>query len=69
MKWILESIGNTTTFHVAAAAPRHLLGWENSKGEKGVLIASVRSTYWERNRNFDAPLRKKLGLTYGVDGN
>lgn len=68
VKWILEYAGNTTTFHVAAAAPRHLLAWENGKGEKGTLIASVRSTYWERNHNSDLPLRKKLGLTFGVDG-
>ena len=44
------------------------MAWENSKGEKGSLIASGRSTYWERNGNIDLPLRKKLGLTYGVDG-
>jgi hypothetical protein len=69
VKWTLESLGTTTTYHVAATAPRHLLAWENGKGEKGVLIASVRSTYWERNHNIDAPLRKKLGLTFGVDGN
>ncbi len=68
VKWTLESLGTTTTYHVAAAAPRHLLAWENTKGEKGTLIASVRSTYWERNHNIDSPLRKKLGLTYGVDG-
>lgn len=68
VKWTLESVGTTTTYHVASAAPHHLLAWENSKGEKGVLIASVRSTYWEHNRNIDTPLRKKLGLSYGVDG-
>ena len=68
VKWTLESVGNTTTFHVAAAAPRHLLAWENGKGEKGALIASVRSTYWEHNHNIDLPLSKKLGLTFCVDG-
>jgi hypothetical protein len=68
VKWTLESVGNTTTYHVAAAAPHHLLAWENTRGEKGVLIASVRSTYWEHNHNIDMPLRKKLGLTFGVDG-
>ncbi len=68
VKWTLESVGITTTYHVAASAPHLLLAWENSKGEKGVLKASIRSTYWEHNHNLDLPLRKKLGLTYGVDG-
>jgi hypothetical protein len=45
-----------------------LLAWENSRGEKGELIASIRDTYWEHHRNIDEPLRKRLGLTYGVAG-
>jgi hypothetical protein len=68
MKWTLEIMGQTTTYHVEAAAPRHLLGWENGKGEKGRMIASLRSTYWEHNHNIDQPLRGKLGLTFGVKG-
>jgi hypothetical protein len=69
IKWTLEIVGMTTTYHVEAAAPRKLLAWENSRGEKGELIASIRNTYWEHNHNIDAPLRKKLGLTFGVADN
>ncbi|MDB5104778.1 MAG: hypothetical protein JWP91_2467 [Fibrobacteres bacterium] len=67
VKWTLETMGITTTYHVEAAQPHHLLAWENSKGEKAEMIASLRDTYWEHNHNVDAPLRKKLGLTFGVD--
>ncbi|MDB5049219.1 MAG: hypothetical protein JWO30_2290 [Fibrobacteres bacterium] len=66
VKWTLVTKGITVTYHVEAAAPRKLLAWENDRGEKGELIASIRNTYWEHNHNVDAPLRKQLGLTYGV---
>jgi hypothetical protein len=68
VKWTLEIMGMTVTYHVEAEAPRKLLAWENSRGEKGELIASIRNTYWEHNHNVDASLRKRLGLTYGVGG-
>ena len=68
VKWTLENQGVTTVFHVEAAMPHKLLGWENNRGEKGELIASVRKTYWELNHNKDEPLRKELKLTYGVGG-
>ncbi|HKP97342.1 MAG TPA: hypothetical protein VJ385_16465, partial [Fibrobacteria bacterium] len=55
VKWTLETMGMTATYHVEAGAPRKLLAWENSRGEKGELIASIRSAYWEHNRNVDAP--------------
>jgi hypothetical protein len=67
LKWTLEMSGLTTTYHVEAAPPRRLLAWENGKGEKGEMIASIRNTYWKRNHEIDLPLRKRLGLTYGVE--
>ncbi|MBW8887764.1 MAG: hypothetical protein JF616_08405 [Fibrobacteres bacterium] len=66
MRWTLEAQGVTTTWHVEEASPHTLLGWENSRGEKGVLIASLRDTYWEHNHNANAGLRKRLGLDFGV---
>lgn len=66
VKWTLAFQGDSTTWHVEAAPPRKLLGWENTKGEKGELIASIRDTYWKHNHNADLPLRKQLGLSYGV---
>lgn len=66
IKWTLAWKGHAMAYHVEADAPRKLLAWDDGKGEKGELVASVRKTYWERNRNEDEPLRKELGLTYGV---
>jgi hypothetical protein len=54
------------TYHVESAAPRKLLAWENTKGEKGTLIASVRKPYWMEHGNKDEPMREELGLDYGV---
>lgn len=67
MKWTLEQGGVTTTYHVESAPPRTLLAWENSRGETGRLIKSLRKTYWKRNGNKDEPLRKELGIRYGLD--
>ncbi len=66
IKWTLETKGMVTTYHIEVAKPHKLLAWENSVGEKGELIASIRNTYWEHNHNLDLPLRKTLGLNYGV---
>lgn len=66
VKWTSSMQGVETTWHVEAAPPRKLLGWENSRGEKGELIASLRDTYWKHNGNAHAGLRKRLGLSYGV---
>lgn len=68
IRWTLAWGGHAMSFWVEADPPRKLLAWEDGKGEKGELIASLRKTYWELNRNQDLPLRKELGLTYGVGG-
>lgn len=65
-KWTLSWEGHAMAYWVEAAPPRKLLAWDDGKGEQGELKASVRKTYWERNRNRDLPLRKELGLTYGA---
>jgi hypothetical protein len=62
LKWTLQDRGLTTIYYVEAAAPKRLLGWENSRGEKGEMIASLRDTYWKHDRVADVALRKKLGL-------
>ncbi len=66
IKWTLESQGITTTFHVEEALPHKLLAWENTLGEQGKLLKSVRKPYWERHENKHKILRKELGLNYGV---
>jgi hypothetical protein len=66
VKWTLERDGVITVYRVEAAMPHHLLEWDDNKGEKGEIIASIRNGYWMHNHNVDAPLRKQLGLEYGV---
>jgi hypothetical protein len=66
VKWVLAWEGHAMAYYVETAEPRKLLRWDDGRGEKGDLVASLRKTYWERNHNADEPLRKELGLTYGV---
>lgn len=66
--WTLDHAGMKTTYHVEDIPPRKLLAWENSRGEKGRLIKSLRKTYWELNANKDEGLRQELGLRFGLDG-
>lgn len=66
VKWTLEYPGAKYTYFVESDSPRKLLAWENNRGEKGELISSVRKTYWELNGNKDQPLRKALGLSFGI---
>lgn len=66
VKWTLERSGVVTTYRVEAVQPHRLLEWDDNKGEKGEIIASIRDGYWMHNHNVDAPLRKRLGLEYGV---
>lgn len=66
VKWTLVRDGVSTAYYVEAGPPRRLLAWEDDRGEKGELRKSLRKTYWELNHNRDEPLRKDLGLTYGV---
>jgi hypothetical protein len=64
--WLLEHDNVVTAYRVEAAMPHRLLEWDDNLGEKGNLIASIRSTYWEHNHNVDAPLRRQLKLQYGM---
>lgn len=66
IKWTLAWKDHAMSYYVEAAPPGKLLAWDDGKGEKGELITSLRKTYWERNHNQDQPLRKELGLDYGV---
>jgi hypothetical protein len=66
LKWVLIDGDRKMQYWVEAAAPHKLLAWDDGKRERGELIASLRKTYWERNHVVDEPLRKALGLTYGV---
>jgi hypothetical protein len=65
--WVLETAGVKTHFRIETMHPRRLLAWENSRGEKGRLIRSVRKSYWSLNDSKNEPLRKELGLKFGVE--
>jgi hypothetical protein len=66
VKWTLSRRGHAMAYWVEPEPPRRLLAWDDGQGEKGELRASARKTYWELNGNKDVPLRRELGLTYGV---
>lgn len=50
------------TFVVERAAPRRLLGWTSSRGERVRLVRSRRVPYWRLNRPSDLDWRDSLGL-------
>lgn len=65
-KWTVSKGDIVTAYYIETAHPHKLLAWEDSRGEKGALIKSLRSAYWQKHGNADEPLRKELGLTFGV---
>ena len=50
------------TLVVERAAPRRILGWSTSLGERGRLVRAVRMPYWQLNRGGDERWRDSLGL-------
>ena len=50
------------TFVVETAAPRRVLGWTSSRGERVRLVAARRVPYWRLNRPSDLAWRDSLGL-------
>ena len=64
--WVLRFHEVTTYFHVEAAMPHKLWGWENSRGESAKLLESVRKPYWMLNGNKDLNQRSVLKLEYGM---
>jgi hypothetical protein len=65
-KWTVRKNGAAAAYYIETAHPHKLLAWEEGRAEKGRLIKSVRSAYWQQHGNKDEPLRKELGLTFGV---
>lgn len=60
--WTLEAGGTSKTFWVEAAYPRRILGWEDSQGGRGELLATIREPYWQLNHSADAGWRRQLKL-------
>lgn len=57
-----EYDGKMTKVWVERDYPRRILQWQESDGSSGTIIASVRETYWHKNKNSHFYLRYELGL-------
>lgn len=58
----LEAGDYHRTFWVEEEAPRRVLAWETSLGDRAELLATERLAYWELNRPGDEAWREALGL-------
>ena len=50
------------TYDVEKAAPRRVLGWETSTGERAEILRTERLAYWRLNQPGDERYRSTLGL-------
>ncbi len=55
--------GGSRAYYVDLAAPRRVVRWESSDGERGDLIASKRMKYWTMNQPGGEGVLKELGLS------
>jgi hypothetical protein len=55
----------TRRYVVEKAAPRRVLAWETSAGERAELLSTERLAYWSLNRAGDEIHREALGLDPG----
>jgi hypothetical protein len=61
-KWTAKDAKTETSWFIEADAPRRLIAWEVSDGERGELTGSLRTRYWSQNAPGDEALRAQLGL-------
>lgn len=50
------------TFDVEKAAPRRILGWSTTEGERATLVGFARLPYWQLNKEGDEAVRARIGL-------
>jgi hypothetical protein len=62
-KWTAKDTKTETSWFIETDAPRRLIAWEVSDGERGELTGSLRAKYWNQNAPGDEALRAKLGLS------
>ena len=58
----LSVAGRTGHWDVEVAPPHRLVAWAWSDGESGQLTGSIRTAYWQKNREGDEAMRAQLGL-------
>ncbi len=63
-----DRAGTACSLDVEVAAPHRIIGWACADGEKAQLTGTMRSPYWQQNRNGDAALRAKLGIPVSSTG-
>lgn len=61
-RFILEAGDYRRTFDVERAAPRRVLAWETSTGERAELLSTERLAYWSLNQPGGERSRSELGL-------
>jgi hypothetical protein len=61
-RFVLEAGPYQRIFEVEAEAPRRVLAWETSTGERAELLGTQRLAYWSLNRPGDEEVREALGL-------
>lgn len=54
--------GPTRTYYVETTAPFRVIGWSSTTGEEATLIKSIRSKYWQQNKEGFEKELQKLGL-------
>jgi len=62
VRWSWAWDGFAKTAWVEKGYPHRILRWEDSTGESGELIATVREPYWQMNRSADEHMRERLGI-------
>lgn len=60
--WSFTVAGRALTIYVEAEGAHRILGWEDSRGGRGRLVASERLPYWQLHDNDDAEVRSRFGL-------
>lgn len=63
-----DRAGTACALDIEVAAPHRVVGWRCADGEKAQLTGTIRSPYWQKNRNGDEALRAKLGIPVSSTG-
>jgi hypothetical protein len=62
-RFTLAYDGYTRTYDVEQSAPRRVLGWQTSLGDRAELEATDRLPYWQLNAPGDESARARFGLS------
>jgi len=60
---VKRSDGTWRAMYIEKAAPKRIIKWETSEGEKAELLGSDRLKYWEMNKEGGEAALKRLGIS------